>query len=97
MTARLILGNIMGAALWLLLVVSLATACSKTPPPKSPSTPAVEGVWVCFVLDSLLGYGFVCAERKGPCNAVKAGVEKNPHVERITECTKFNVTATPEK
>lgn len=93
----LILGNLLGGALWLALVAILATACSRTPAPKKPGLPAVEGVWSCFILDSPLGYGLVCAERNGPCEAVKAEVEKNKHVSRITDCTKLNVTATQEK
>lgn len=75
---------------WLLLVTQ---ACARPPAPKKPkqAAPAIEADLVCFVLESLLGFGMVCAERPGPCKYIQQKTAESPDVSAISECRKAHV------
>lgn len=76
--------------LWLMLVT---TACSRPPAPQKPkqAAPAIEADLVCFVLESLLGFGMVCAERPGPCKFIQQKTAEADGVSAISECKKARV------
>lgn len=76
------------------ILALLLAGCSRTPAPTPPKQPEIDTTIVCFVLESHLGAGFVCAERKGPCDAVRREVAKSEAVTAISECRKAHVTAT---
>lgn len=88
------------AMLAILVVVALA-GCSRAPSPTKPAEtnhakpakkPALEADLVCFVLDSLLGFGMVCAERPGPCKYIQQKTAESRDVSAISECRKARVT-----
>lgn len=77
--------------LWLMLVTT--SGCARPPEPKKPkqAAPAIEADLVCFVLESLLGFGMVCAERPGPCKFIQQKTAEAVGVTAISECRRARV------
>lgn len=73
------------------LCLALASACVRPPEPKKPKQPTIDADLVCFVLESLLGAGLVCAERPGPCKFIQQKTAEADGVSAISECRKARV------